>query len=76
MQFREIYVSEGFPDLAVIAHPRVPAASVERVRRALLGMSSDPAAAPVLNLAKSKGFEPAADRDYVGVRRVYRLAGQ
>jgi len=76
VQFREIYVSEGFPDLAVIAHPRVPAATVERVRRALLGMSSDPAAAPVLTLAKSKGFEPAADRDYDGVRRVYRLAGQ
>ena len=32
VQFREIYVSEGFPDLAVIAHPRVPAATVERVR--------------------------------------------
>ena len=37
VQFREIFVSEGFPDLAVIAHPRVPAATVERVRRALLG---------------------------------------
>ena len=76
VQFREIYVSEGFPDLAVIAHPRVPAATIERVRRALLGMSSDPGAAPVLILAKSKGFEPAVDRDYDGVRRVYRLAGQ
>jgi phosphonate transport system substrate-binding protein len=76
VQFREIYVSEGFPDLAVIAHPRVPATTVERVRRALLGMSSDPAAAPILTLAKSKGFEPAVDRDYDGVRRVYRLVGQ
>jgi len=76
VQFREIYVSEGFPDLAVIAHPRVPAATVERVRRALLGMSSDPNAAAVLTAAKSKGFEPAVDRDYDGVRRVYRLIGQ
>jgi phosphonate transport system substrate-binding protein len=76
VQFREIYVSEGFPDLAVIAHPRVPAATVERVRRALLGMSSDPSAASVLTLAKSKGFEAAGDRDYDGVRRVYRLVGQ
>ncbi len=76
VQFREIYVSEGFPDLAVIAHPRVPAATVERVRRALLGMSGDPNAAPVLATAKSKGFEPAGDRDYDGVRRVYRLIGQ
>ena len=76
VQFREIYVSEGFPDLAVIAHPRVPAATVERVRRALLGMSNDVAAASVLTLAKSKGFEPATDRDYDGVRRIYRLVGQ
>ena len=76
VQFREIYVSEGFPDLAVIAHPRVPAATVERVRRALLGMSGDPNAAPVLAAAKSKGFDPAVDRDYDGVRRVYRLIGQ
>ena len=76
VQFREIFVSEGFPDLAVIVHPRVPAATVERVRRALLAMSRDPGAAPVLTLAKSKGFEAASDRDYEGVRRVYRLIGQ
>lgn len=75
-RFREIYVSEGFPDLAVIAHPRVPAATVEAVRRALLGMSRDPGAAPVLTSAKSKGFEPAGEQDYDGVRRVYRLIGQ
>ncbi|HUM15039.1 MAG TPA: phosphate/phosphite/phosphonate ABC transporter substrate-binding protein [Candidatus Nitrosotalea sp.] len=76
VQFREIYVSDGFPDLAVIAHPRVPAATVERVRRSLLEMSSDPNAAPVLAVAKFKGFEAASDRDYDGVRRVYRLIGQ
>jgi phosphonate transport system substrate-binding protein len=76
LQFREIYVSEGFPDLAVIAHPRVPAATVERVRRALLGMSGDPVAAPALFAAKFKGFEAAGERDYDGVRRVYRLVGQ
>jgi phosphonate transport system substrate-binding protein len=76
LEFREIYVSEGFPDLAVIAHPRVPAATVERVRRALTGMATDPAAAPVLIQAKFRGFEPATDRDYDGVRRIYRLNGQ
>jgi phosphonate transport system substrate-binding protein len=76
MQFREIYVSEGYPDLAVIAHPRVPPYTVERVRKALLGLASDPAAAPVLAAAKFKGFEPATDRDYEGVRTIYRLIGQ
>ena len=76
MEFRQIYVSDGFPDLAVIAHPRVPAATAERVRRALLGMATDPAAAPVLSQTKFKGFEPATERDYDGVRRIYRLIGQ
>src|SRR5581483_85832 len=76
VEFRQIYVSDGFPDLAVIAHPRVPAPTVERIRRALLAMATDPAAAPVLSHAKFKGFEPATDRDYDGVRRIYRLIGQ
>ena len=34
------------------------------------------APAPVLAQAQSKGFEPASDRDYEGVRRTYRLIGQ
>lgn len=76
VRFRKIYVSDGFPDLAVIVHPRVPAATVERVRAALLRMARDPAATPALSVAKSKGFEPASDRDYDGVRRIYRLIGQ
>jgi hypothetical protein len=49
---------------------------VERVRRALLGMGGDPAAAAILTATKSKGFEPAGEHDYDGVRRVYRLIGQ
>jgi len=76
VQFRTIFVSEGYPDLAVIAHPRLPAAVVERVRGALIGMKSDPAAAPVLARARSQGFDLATDREYDGVRKVYRAIGQ
>ena len=76
VRFRGIYVSDEYPDLAVIAHPRVPAAVVERVRQALIGMKSDSAAAPVLARARSQGFDPATDRDYEGVRKVYRAIGQ
>ena len=72
VRFREVFVSDGYPDLAVIVHPRVPAPVVERVRRALLEMKSDPAAASVLERARSQGFVAATDRDYDGVRRVYR----
>jgi phosphonate transport system substrate-binding protein len=76
VRFRTIFVSDAYPDLAVIAHPRIPAAVVERVRGALIGMKSDPAAAPVLARARSQGFDPATDREYDGVRRVYRAIGQ
>jgi phosphonate transport system substrate-binding protein len=76
VKFREIYVSEGFPELAVIVHPRVPATTVDNLRRALIGMADDPAAAPVLARVKFKGFAPASDRDYDGVRRVYKQIGQ
>ena len=76
VRFRGIYVSDEYPDLAVIAHPRVPVAVVERVRQALIGMKSNPAAAPVLARARSQGFDPATDRDYDGVRKVYRAIGQ
>jgi phosphonate transport system substrate-binding protein len=76
VRFREIFVSGGYPDLAVIAHPRVPAATVEKVRQALLGLKDDPRAAPVRTHVGFKGFDPANDRDYDGVRRVYRLIGQ
>jgi phosphonate transport system substrate-binding protein len=76
VRFRGIFVSDEYPDLAVIAHPRVPGALVERVRQSLIGMKSDPAAAPVLARVRSQGFDPATDRDYDGVRKVYRAIGQ
>jgi|SRR5436190_5467113 len=76
VRFREILVSDGYPDLAVIAHPRVPAATVERVRRALLGLREDTKAAGLREQIRFKGFAPATDSDYDGVRRIYRQIGQ
>ena len=76
VRFREISVSAAYPDLAVIAHPRVPAATVEKVRQALVGLKDDPQAAALREQIRFKGFEPATDRDYDGVRRVYRQIGQ
>jgi phosphonate transport system substrate-binding protein len=75
VRFREVYLSDPYPDLAVIAHPRVPATTVDRVRKALLGMASDPGAAGALSRAECKGFEPATNADYAAVRRVYRQIG-
>ena len=76
LRFREIYVSEGYPELAIIVHPRVPAPIVEKIRRALVGMVDDPNAAPIMARIRFKGFAPATDKDYDGVRRVYRSIGQ
>jgi phosphonate transport system substrate-binding protein len=76
VQFRAIFTSEPYPELAVVAHPRLPRPVVDKVRQALLAMKTDPRAAPVLEQAKSPGFEPATDRDYDGVRRIYRLIAQ
>ena len=60
----------------MIAHPRVPAATVDAVRKALLGMKSEPVAAAVLERVKFVGFDPATNQDYEGVRRIYRRIGQ
>ena len=76
VRFREILVSEGYPDLAVIAHPRVPAATMEKVRRALLHLREDPQAAGLREQIRFNGFAPATDSDYAGVRRIYRQIGQ
>ncbi|MGH7339275.1 MAG: phosphate/phosphite/phosphonate ABC transporter substrate-binding protein, partial [Candidatus Rokuibacteriota bacterium] len=74
--FRQIFTSAGYPDLAVIAHPRVPAGIVEKVRQALLGLKDDPRAATLRERIRFTGFDPATDRDYDGVRRIYRQIGQ
>jgi phosphonate transport system substrate-binding protein len=76
VRFREVAVSAAYPDLAVIVHPRVPAATVEKVRQALIGLERDARATPLREQLKFKGFEPATDRDYDGVRLVYRQIGQ
>jgi len=76
VQFREIFTSSGYPDLAVIAHPRVPAAVVEKVRKALLDVKHDPRAAALREQVRFKGFDQASEKDYDGVRRIYRQIGQ
>jgi phosphonate transport system substrate-binding protein len=48
----------------------------QEIRRALVGMVDDPNAAPIMARIRFKGFSPATDKDYDGVRRVYRLVGQ
>jgi phosphonate transport system substrate-binding protein len=74
--FRVVWASDPYPDLAVIAHPRLPDATVTSVRDALTGMAEDPAAKEALQLAACPGFAPATDADYESVRAIYRLAAR
>jgi phosphonate transport system substrate-binding protein len=76
VRFRALYTSEPYAELPVIAHGRVPKESVALVRNALLNMKQDPKAAPILDKAKSKGFDAASDKDYDNVRKIYRAIGQ
>ena len=76
LHHRQLYVSEAFAELPVIVHSRVPAPQADALRRALVGMRHDPAAAPLLLKLKFTGFEPAGEKDYDNVRRIYRQTGQ
>ncbi len=71
--YRELFVSEPYADLPVIASNRLPQEQVEAIRRALLKMKSDPRGAAVLESVGFQGFEAASEKDYDNQRRVYRL---
>lgn len=71
LRYREVYVSEPYADLPVIAHPRLPKEQVEAIRKALLAMKTDPKAASTLETAGFGGFEPATDKDYDNARAIY-----
>jgi len=71
LRYREIYTSEGYAEIPVIVHPRVPKAEVDAIRAAMLGMKRDPRAAAALEAGSFSGFEAASDRDYDNARRIY-----
>lgn len=77
--YRVLWQSEPYYDLAVMAHPMVPAAAREAVRDALIAMRTDPEGQRVLaesaarlNLPAPRGFVVATDRDYEPYRRFFR----
>jgi phosphonate transport system substrate-binding protein len=77
-QFRILWSSGPFNDLALMASPRVPAAQVQAVARAFLGMRKDPegrrildAAAELVHAPTPLAFVPASEADYAGYRAFY-----
>jgi phosphonate transport system substrate-binding protein len=72
-RLRTIHASEGYHEIPVVIHPRVPSALAAEIRATLIGMAADPAAADVLKAAKCPGFEAASEQDYDNQRHAYRL---
>jgi phosphonate transport system substrate-binding protein len=79
VRYRSLWVSQPYLDLALMAHPRVPRETVDRVQAAFDGMARDPAGARILEASAALigqkppfGFVAAANRDYDNYRNFYR----
>jgi phosphonate transport system substrate-binding protein len=79
--FRVLWSSAPFNDLALMASPRVPAAQVQAVARAFLGMHRDPegrrileAVSELVHEPETVRFVPAVDADYAAYRHFYEAA--
>ncbi len=77
-QFRVLWSSARFNDLALMASPRVPPAQVRAVARAFLGMRADPEGRRILQAASELvhapvplAFVAASDADYAAYRAFY-----
>lgn len=77
--YRVLWQSEPYYDLAVMAHPAVPARVCEAVRAAFVAMKDDPQGRAVLawvavklKLLAPRGFVAATDADYDAYRRFFR----
>lgn len=71
-KFRPLYESGAWPNIPVLAHPRIPDKDASAVRQALLDMSTDPEGKALLENLKIPGFLPVKDSDYNATRRMYR----
>ena len=70
--FRVLYESAAWPNIPVLAHPRVSQADVVAVQQALLEMSKDIEGQALLTRLKIPGFLPVNDADYNATRRLYQ----
>lgn len=77
--YRALWTSPMYPDLCIMAHKRVPEATVAAVRAALVGMDKDPEGIKVLEIsagvvkANTKlGFVAAEDREYDSYRAFFK----
>lgn len=80
-QFRVLWTSEGYHDLALMASSKVPDKDVKAVASAFIGMHRDPVGKAILakasedvGLDAQAYFLPASGDDYAAYRRFYQSA--
>jgi phosphonate transport system substrate-binding protein len=80
-QFRVLWTSEGYHDLALMASSKVPEKDVKAVASAFAGMHRDPVGKAILIKASEEVgldaqayFLPATNEDYASYRRFYQSA--
>lgn len=67
-QLRVLWTTPSYTPHPFAAHKRVPQAAVQRLREAMVGMNSDPAAKPLLDRLAFVGIVPAQDAEYNDIR--------
>jgi phosphonate transport system substrate-binding protein len=79
MKYRVLWQSQEFLNLPLVAHPRVSAAIVAAVRKAMVEMNRDPeghrileASAALIGQKPPYGFETASDQEYLSQWEFYR----
>ena len=67
-KLRVLWTTPSYTPHPFAAHKRVPAAAVQRLRDAMIGMNRDPAAKPLLDRLAFLGIVPADDAEYDDIR--------
>lgn len=67
-QLRILWTTPSYTPHPFAAHKRVSAATVQRLREAMIGMNTDPAAKPLLDRLAFVGIVPAEDVEYNDIR--------
>ncbi len=65
---RVLWTSKGYAPHAIASHPRVPEEVVQKISKAMTGMSQDPKGRELLNRLVFKGLVPADDHEWDEVR--------
>lgn len=80
-QFRVLWTSEAYLDLALMVAPRVPERDAQAVARAFIGMASDPQGREILagvnkliGLPADAVFIASDGKDYAAYKRFYQTA--